>query len=91
MYITINHLDDYMNRVKVGDELSLRPDPDNPYDDEALKVMDAKGTQVGWVANSVCTVARGTYSAGRVYDQLQNMPRCKVLFILDDRAIAEIF
>ena len=91
MYITINHLDDYMNRVKVGDELKLRPDPDNPYDDEALKVMDAKGTQVGWVANSVFTVARGTYSAGRVYDQMLNDPRCKVLFILDDRAIAEIF
>ena len=43
MYITINHLDDYMNRVKVGDELSLRPDPVNPNVMEHLKAWMRKG------------------------------------------------
>src|SRR5687767_10795794 len=34
-------------QLKVGDELSLIPDPSNPYDENAIKVM-YKQSQIGW-------------------------------------------
>ena len=94
IYITINHLDEFMAtmNLRVGDILTLRKDPDNIYDDEAILVFDKNNCKVGYVANSVSTVARGTYSAGRVYDRMENEIECVVRFVLAEEgsAIAEI-
>ncbi|MBR3718767.1 MAG: HIRAN domain-containing protein, partial [Firmicutes bacterium] len=38
-----------------GQRVTLRKDPDNEYDKEAIKVEMAGLGQVGWVANSVRT------------------------------------
>lgn len=91
IYITINHLDEFngLSNIKVGDTLTLIKDLDNPYDDEAIAVYDKDDIKIGYVANSVDTVARGTYSAGRLYDQLNNN-KCTVKFILNDSVIALI-
>ena len=50
------------------------------------------GYKCGYVANSVHSVARGTYSAGRVYDQIKDEARCAVRFILAEEGclIAEL-
>ena len=90
IYVTINHLDDFggLSNLRVGNELFLKKDRDNPYDDEAIAVCDGSDVRIGYVANSTCTVARGTYSAGRLYDLLKDKGRCTVGFILGDAVIA---
>lgn len=92
IYITIDHLDDFngLSNIKTGDLLTLIKDNDNVYDDEAVAVYDHDDVKVGYVANSVSTVARGTYSAGRIYDTFDDQCICKVMFILCDMIIAKI-
>ena len=92
VFITINHIEDFCgyNHLRVGDELTLRKDPDNRYDDEAVAVYDSSEMKIGYVANSVHSVARGTYSAGRLYDRIGEECRCRVCFILDVSVIALI-
>ena len=93
VYITINHLDDYygLSNIRVGDDLVLRKDQDNLYDDEAIAVYNKDGIKVGYVANSTDTVARGTCSAGRIYDTLIQDHMCNVCFIINDVLIGQLF
>ena len=92
IFITINHLDDYngLSNLKVGDNLTLIKDKDNPYDDEAIAIYNKDEIKVGYVANSVDTVARGTYSAGRLYDHIKDRYMCEVVFIVNDILLAII-
>ncbi|MBR2825699.1 MAG: HIRAN domain-containing protein [Solobacterium sp.] len=90
-YITITHLDFYGGHTifRVGDILHLEKEKDNPYDDEAI-IAFLHGSKCGYVANSVYSVARGTQSAGRIIDKIQQNAQCKVLFITEDLLIAEL-
>lgn len=92
IYITINHLDEFngLCNIKVGNTLTLKKDLDNPYDDEAIAVYNIDDIKVGYVANSVSTVARGTYSAGRIYDSLSEDTECHVCFIYENIMIGKI-
>ncbi len=92
IYVTINHLDDFecTTFLKPGDKLILRKDRNNIYDDEAIVAYKENKTKVGYVANSVHSVARGTYSAGRLYDKISDETECLVRFIYEDMLIAEI-
>ena len=94
IYVTINHLDDFESQLflKTGDILILKKDKKNTYDDEAIATFTKDNYKCGYVANSVRSVARGTYSAGRVYDQIKDEARCAVRFILAEEGclIAEI-
>ena len=91
-YITICHLEDHFGTgfLKVKDELILKKEKDNTYDDEAIAVYK-DAVRCGYVANSVCSVARGTLSAGRLYDRFEEEASCLVRFIIEDKAIAEVF
>lgn len=42
------------------------------------------------MANSVNTVVRGTYSAGRLYDKIDDEAYCRILFITKNEAIGEV-
>lgn len=94
IYITINHLDDFqsVSFLKPGDHLVLKKDKNNIYDDEAIIVYKDDKTKVGYVANSVHSVARGTYSAGRLYDRINDEIDCIIRFVFQEEAnvIAEI-
>ena len=92
VFITINHFDECFGytRFRVGEKLILKKDHDNPYDDEAIAVYTENDYKCGYVANSVCSVARGTCSAGRVYDQMGEEAACTVRFITEEMLIAEI-
>lgn len=92
LYITITHINAFGGPAifKVGDEITLKKEHENLYDDEAILAYGKRNTKCGYVANSVTTVARGTYSAGRLYDKFDETIRCQVLFILDDEVIARI-
>jgi len=84
IFITIDHLDDFerIEFFRVGEKLTLRKDKDNNYDDEAILVYNGHGSKCGYVANSVSTVARGTYSAGRLYNTFEEETECTIRFIL---------
>ncbi len=68
----------------------LVKDPENEYDDEAIKVELPGLGQIGWVANSVRTKLGESYSAGRIYDKIGDTAEGKVLYILDGSAVAEL-
>ena len=43
---------DYIKNCQVGDPLQLKPNPDNPYDEEAIGVyhhQNDRNCQIGWV------------------------------------------
>ena len=92
-YITINHLEDfdYAFYLKPGDRLVLRKDRNNAYDDEAIIAYQDK-MKCGYVANSVHSVARGTCSAGRIYDRVGEETECTVRFVFqkEDTLIASL-
>lgn len=92
VYITIDHIESYCgtNNIRVGDTLTLKKEHDNGYDDEAIAVYCKHDVRCGYVANSVSTVARGTYSAGRLYDKFDETAECTVMFVLEDYVIAKL-
>ena len=94
IFITINHLDDFdaTEFLRVNQKLHLKKDHNNPYDDEAILVFDSREKKIGYVANSVSTVCRGTHSAGRVYDKFDEETYAVVRFVAgeSDFAIAEM-
>lgn len=92
IYITINHLDLYgdYTHFKVGQTLTLKKDLCNPYDDEAIVVYNQYQSKCGYVANSVHTTARGTYSAGRLYSYFDQEITCSICFITEEILIARI-
>jgi len=92
LYITINHTEMFngLAGLKIGDTITLKKDHDNRYDDEAIRAYRKHGVKCGYVANSVCSVARGTLSAGRIYDRFEETAECKVSFIIEDSIIASV-
>ena len=73
-----------------GDTLRARKDHTNRYDDEAIAVYNRHGRKVAYIANSVRTVARGTHSAGYVYELIPEETDLTVLFSFRDAVIARI-
>lgn len=68
----------------------LEKDPDNEYDKEAIKVeMEGLG-QIGWVANSTNTVLGESWSAGRIYDRIEDTAEGTVLYVLDKGVICRL-
>ena len=92
-YITITGINHYggCEMFRPGMMLSLVKDTDNCYDDEAISVFSEKGCRCGYVANSVHTTARGTFSAGRLYDKFVDEASARVLFVMPETVIAEVW
>lgn len=90
-YITITGANHQfgMEVFLVGQILYLEKDEYNEFDDEVIRVMSDANVIYGYVANSVYTVARGTKSAGRIYDTFEHMQKIKVNFITGNSVIAE--
>ena len=91
-YITITGMEYYFgNKIfKVGDVISCEKEFDNDYDDEAIKVMMKTIGKVGYVGNSCRTVAKGTKSAGRIYDKVGDKFSVRVCFVTGGSVIAEV-
>ena len=65
-----------------GMKVHLIKEPDNDYDNEAIKVeMEGLGI-VGYVANSPYTIAGESYSAGRMYDKIGDKAEGTVQYVL---------
>lgn len=91
-YITVIEEDIYYNLddLKIGEKLRLVKEPNNKFDSETIKVVGFNDFEYGTVANSVESVARGTHSAGYIYNSLTEEPTCEICFIIDGRAIARV-
>ena len=91
-YITITGMEYYFGAkvFKVGDVINCEKDFDNHYDEEAIKVMMKTFVKVGYVGNSCRTVAKGTKSAGRIYDKVGDKFSVRVCFVTGGSVIAEV-
>lgn len=92
IFFTVNSVDKYhgIKPFKIGSILKLVKEPENHYDQEAIRVELRYAGPSGYVANSVKTVARGTYSAGRLYDKILDEDYGRVIFVVDRTVIAKI-
>jgi len=63
-------------------QVRLVKEPDNKYDTEAIKVeMEGLG-KIGYVANSASTRIGESWSAGRMYDKIDNVAYGTVKYVL---------
>ena len=92
MYITIISMDRFhgpkplaLNRL-----VKLTKEPDNTFDAEAIACEMRHFGKIGYLANSTHTVAKGTMSAGRVYDKISDEYVAKIQFIIGKEAIAKV-
>lgn len=92
MFITIVGIEQCVgiDLFRVGGSFYLEREPSNEYDEEAICVRNMDAIKVGYVANSIHTVAKGCRSAGRVYDIIQDRQKIKVCFVVRGCVIAEI-
>ena len=70
--------------------VKLVKEPENKYDTEAIACEMRYFGKIGYVSNSVQTVAKGTMSAGRLYDKISDEYFAKIKFITGDVAIAKV-
>lgn len=67
--------------------VKLVKEPDNTFDKEAIRVeLEGLGL-VGYVANSPSTVIGESYSAGRIYDKIEDKAEGKVLYNVESGVI----
>ena len=92
LYITITGLNHYysMKPFKIGSLVTLKKEPDNDYDDEAIEISAPLLGKVGYVANSPHTTAGGCMSAGRIYDEIPDECAAVVRFITCSKVIARV-
>ena len=65
-------------------KVKLVKEPDNPFDKEAVLVKVEGLGDVGHVANSPYTVIGESYSAGRLYDKIDDTAEGTVLYVTDN-------
>lgn len=92
LFATVVGLKNYKgNQVfKLGSVVKLIKEPDNDYDTEAIMCELKYIGKTGYIANSTKTVIKGTMSAGRIYDKIDDVSFAKVKFIADDSVIAKV-
>ena len=76
--------------IHVGDIFRCKKEPENAYDAEAIQVLLPVYGKVGYIANSPYTVAKGTLSAGRAYDQVKKKFYVRVLYICTNQIICKV-
>ena len=92
MFVTITGINNYygVKPFEIGRVVRLVKEPDNKHDSDAIRVELPFIETVGYVANSTSTVYRGTYSAGRIYDKIEDAAFAEVAFITHSSVIAAV-
>ena len=92
MYITITGASHFLGieALKPGKKVLLVKDKDNEYDEESIRVQSDTGATFGYVANSTSTVAKGTHSAGYIYNSFKDEAEATILFVVKGVALAEV-
>lgn len=91
-FVTIVGIHNYLGfkPFKVGRIVKLVKEPDNDYDEDAIKVELPFIDTIGYVANSSHTVFAGTNSASRLYDKIGESAYAKVMIITHSSVIAQV-
>ena len=81
-FVTITGTHHYMGKtvLRPGMLVLLVKEPDNEYDENAIRVDLVPVGCVGYVANSPHTVIDGTMSANRIYDSMERICFARVMF-----------
>ena len=92
IFVTITGIHNYFGTkpFKVGGLVKIVKEPDNDYDCEAIRAELPFIDTVGFVANSTKTVYAGTYSAGRLYEKIDDYAYAQVMFITHSSVIAMV-
>lgn len=92
MFVTLTGIGNKgnMKHLKVFDRLLLLKEHDNAYDSEAIRVEAPFVGKIGYIANSVHTKAKGTMSAGRLYDKFEEHCFGVILFVTAENAILKV-
>lgn len=92
LYVTITGVRNYygMQPFAIGNLIRCRKEPDNRYDCDAIKCTLPMVGKVGYIANSVGTVACGTMSAGRIYDRVGEKFYVRVMFTTNTKIICRV-
>ncbi|MFB0918268.1 MAG: HIRAN domain-containing protein [Clostridiaceae bacterium] len=75
---------------EIGMLIKFRKDKNNQYDSDAICATLPGYVKVGYIANTPYTKAKGTHSAGRIYDSVKNTFYARVLFITNNMVICRI-
>lgn len=91
-YITIVGFNHYYGGTpfKIGKKIKCIKEPDNPYDSEAIRAVVKHIGTVGYVANSVYTVAGGTKRAGRIWNKVKKKFWVEVMFVTGSKVICRV-
>jgi len=81
-FVTITGMHHYLGKsvLKPGTLVLLVKEPDNEYDENAIRVDLVPVGCVGYVANSPHTIIDGTMSANRIYDGMARACFARVMF-----------
>jgi len=81
-FVTITGMHHYLGKsvLKPGTLVLLVKEPDNEYDENAIRVDLVPVGGVGYVANSPHTIIDGTMSANRIYDSMARACFARVMF-----------
>ena len=92
MYFTLVGCKHYLGTdfLEKGMKLTLKKEPKNEYDAEAIMVKAKAIGKIGYVGNSPYTIQGDTMSAGRIYDKIGNKAKAKVVYVIPGGAICKI-
>ncbi|WP_127589272.1 HIRAN domain-containing protein [Paenibacillus koleovorans] len=92
VYVAVTGMRHYYgsSMLRVGQVLRLIKEPDNQYDQEAIRAEITPIGKIGYVANSTHTVPKGCKSGGRVYDSFDDQVMGIVRFVVQETAIVEV-
>lgn len=92
MYITVQTFSNLHGPkpLALNGIVKLTKEPTNKYDSEAIACEMRHFGKIGYVSNSIQTVAKGTMSAGRLYDKISDEYFAKIKFIIGTDAIAKV-
>ena len=92
LFATVVGLKNYKGSqvFKLKSIIKLIKEPENDYDTEAIVCELKYIGKTGYIANSTTTVIKGTMSAGRIYDKIDEVSFAEVKFIANDSVIAKI-
>lgn len=91
-YVTLTGTRHYYGSefLESGMKVQLIKEPDNEYDREAIRVELEGIGKIGYVANSSYTVLGESFSAGRLYDKIDNKATAKVVLVLPKGVICKV-
>ena len=92
LYVTITGMKYYygFNPFSIGKKLTCKKEPNNPHDNEAIKVTMKNIGTIGYIANSPYTKANGTMGAGAINNYVKKKFKVKVMFITSTKIICKV-